>query len=401
MNETPRSNRTHIAIFGRTNAGKSSIINALTNQDLALVSEIGGTTTDPVFKSMEILPLGPVVLIDTAGLDDTSELGPLRIQKSMDVLAKTDIAVLVVDATSGLTSVESSLISRLQSRSIPFLILFNKSDLKDFTPFPCEFPHLWVSAKEKTNLTQVLDTLGKMKPKHEDVRSLVGDLVSPGDIVILVTPIDKAAPKGRLILPQQQVIRDLLESDCITMIVKEHELKMAIESLNRKPKMVITDSQVFLKASADTPVDVQLTSFSILFARYKGELEPYLTGIKAIDRLKDGDRILIEEGCTHHKSCDDIGTVKLPRWLRQYTGKQLTFEALSGHAFPTDLSPYALVLMCGSCMLNRTEVESRLERVIEQSIPIVNYGMAIAHVQGILRRSLQIFPAILQQLDQD
>lgn len=400
MNETPRANRPHIALFGRTNTGKSSVINALTNQDLALVSEVKGTTTDPVYKSMEILPLGPVVLIDTAGLDDSSELGSLRIKKSIEVLNKTDIVVLVADASLGLTSIEHDFIATVKARSLPLLILFNKSDLVDQLPF-CDEPHLAISAKTRSNIDKALAMLGKIKPNSEDKFKLLGDLVQPRDIVILVTPIDKSAPKGRLILPQQQVIRDLLESDCITLIVKENELKEAIESLHKKPKLVITDSQVFLKAAADTPKDVNLTSFSILFARYKGELEAYITGVRALDRLKDGDKILIAEGCTHHKSCDDIGTVKLPRWIRQYSGKHLEFVSTSGNTFPEDIQAYALVLMCGSCMLNRQEVESRLEKVQYDNIPILNYGMAIAHVQGILRRSLQMFPNLLNQLDEE
>ncbi|MGB7594331.1 MAG: [FeFe] hydrogenase H-cluster maturation GTPase HydF [Erysipelotrichaceae bacterium] len=400
MNETPRANRPHIALFGRTNTGKSSLINALTNQELALVSEINGTTTDPVYKSMEILPLGPVVLIDTAGLDDNSELGSLRIRKSMEVLNKTDIVILVADASAGLTSIEHDFINKIKSRRLPLLVLFNKADLIDQTPV-CNEPHLIVSAKTRLNIDEALSLLGKMKPTHEDKFKLVGDLVQPRDIVILVTPIDKAAPKGRLILPQQQVIRDLLESDCITLIVKENELKEAIESLSKKPKLVITDSQVFLKAAADTPKDVNLTSFSILFARYKGDLEVYIAGIRALERLKDGDKILIAEGCTHHKSCDDIGTVKLPRWIRQYSGKRLEFIATSGNTFPQNIRDYALVLMCGSCMLNRQEVEYRLDKVKQDHIPILNYGMAIAHVQGILRRSLQMFPSLLNQLDEE
>lgn len=400
MNETPRANRPHIALFGRTNTGKSSLINALTNQELALVSEVNGTTTDPVYKSMEILPLGPVVLIDTAGLDDTSELGALRIRKSMEVLNKTDFVILVADASMGLTQIEQDFIDKIKSRRLPLLVLFNKADLIDQTPV-CDEPHLLVSAKTRLNIDAALSLLGKMKPTHEDKFKLVGDLVQPRDIVILVTPIDKAAPKGRLILPQQQVIRDLLESDCITLIVKENELKEALDSLHKKPKLVITDSQVFLKAAADTPKDINLTSFSILFARYKGDLEAYIAGVRALDRLKDGDKILIAEGCTHHKSCDDIGTVKLPRWIRQYTGKHLEFISTSGNTFPQDIQDYALVLMCGSCMLNRQEVEYRLDKVKQDHIPILNYGMAIAHVQGILRRSLQMFPSLLNQLDEE
>lgn len=399
MNSTPRANRIHIALFGKTNVGKSSIINALTNQDLALVSDIKGTTTDPVFKSMEILPLGPVVLVDTAGLDDTSELGQLRIKKSLEVLNKTDIVVLVVDASEGITKIEEDFIEQLKSKNCPFIVLFNKADLLKDKSLQCEYPYLLVSVKDKLNIQEVLTQLGQMKPSAESKFKLVGDLVNAGDIVVLVTPIDKAAPKGRLILPQQQVIRDLLESDVLTMIVKEHELKEALESLNRKPKLVITDSQVFLKAAADTPKDILLTSFSILFARFKGDLEPYIKGAKALDQLKNGDKILVLEGCTHHKSCDDIGTVKLPRWIRQYCGKDIQFDFYSGQGFPEDVSPYSLILMCGSCMLTRTDVEHRLSQVAQANIPIINYGMAIAHVQGILYRALECFPSIQQMLD--
>jgi [FeFe] hydrogenase H-cluster maturation GTPase HydF len=400
MNETPMANRPHIALFGLTNAGKSSLINALTNQDLALVSEVKGTTTDPVLKTMEILPLGPVVLIDTAGLDDESELGQLRIQRSLEVLNKTNIVVLVADATVGLTTIEQAFLKQVNNKNLPLLVVFNKCDLIEQPTINCPYPYLLVSAKNRTNIDLLLTTLGKMKPENEEKFKLVGDLVSAGDIVILVTPIDKAAPKGRLILPQQQVIRDLLESDVITLIVKEHELKDALASLARKPKLVICDSQVFLKAAADTPKDILLTSFSILFAKFKGELEPYIKGAKALDTLQHGDKILVLEGCTHHKSCDDIGTVKLPRWIRQYSGKDLTFTAYSGHGFPTDLSDYALVLMCGSCMLTRQEVQHRLAMIDAADLPIVNYGMAIAHVQGILHRSLQCFPMIQQLLDE-
>lgn len=400
MNDTPRANRPHIALFGRTNAGKSSVINALTNQNLALVSDVKGTTTDPVFKSMEILPLGSVVLIDTAGLDDLSELGQLRIKRSLEILDKTDIVVLVVDVLTGMTEIEETFIEKVKVKKLPLLILFNKSDLTETRTIDCAYPHLLISAQSRSNIDAVLIELGKMRPENELKFKLIGDLVNAGDIVILVTPIDKAAPKGRLILPQQQVIRDLLESDVITLIVKEYELKEAIESLSRKPKMVITDSQVFLKVAADTPKEILLTSFSILFARYKGELEPNIKGVKALDRLQNGDKILVLEGCTHHKSCDDIGMVKLPRWIRQYSGKELSFESFSGHGFPEDIAGYALILMCGSCMLTRQEVEHRLERINQSGIPIVNYGMAIAHVQGILHRALQCFPSIQSLLDE-
>jgi len=400
MNDTPRANRPHIALFGRTNAGKSSVINALTNQNLALVSDVKGTTTDPVFKSMEILPLGPVVLIDTAGLDDSSELGQIRIKRSLEILDKTDIVVLVVDVLAGMTEIEETFIKKVQAKKLPLLVLFNKSDLSENGPIDCTYPHLLISAQSRSNIDAVLMELGKMRPENEFKFKLIGDLVNAGDIVILVTPIDKAAPKGRLILPQQQVIRDLLESDVITLIVKEHELKEAIDSLSRKPKMVITDSQVFLKVAADTPNEILLTSFSILFARHKGELEPNIKGVKAIDRLQNGDKILVLEGCTHHKSCDDIGMVKLPRWIRQYSGKELSFESFSGHGFPEDISGYALILMCGSCMLTRQEVEHRLELINQSGTPIINYGMAIAHVQGILHRALQCFPNIQSLLDE-
>lgn len=399
MNDTPRANRPHIALFGCTNSGKSSLINALTNQELSLVSEVKGTTTDPVFKSMEILPLGPVVLIDTAGLDDQSELGQFRIKRSLEILNKVDIVVLVSDAQIGLTSIEEDFLTKVKAKNLPFLILLNKCDLINAQTISCSYPHIIVSAKTRFNIDSVLNALGKLKPESHLKFKLVGDLVSAGDIVVLVTPIDKAAPQGRLILPQQQVIRDLLESDAITLIVKEHELKDALASLSRKPKMVITDSQVFLKVAADTPKDILLTSFSILFARFKGDLEPYINGAKALDNLKNGDKILVLEGCTHHKSCDDIGTVKLPRWIRQYCGKEINFTSFSGQSFPVNLSEYALILMCGSCMLTRQDVEYRLSLVKSSNTPIINYGMAIAHVQGILHRSLQCFPVIQNMLN--
>ncbi|XMB86090.1 [FeFe] hydrogenase H-cluster maturation GTPase HydF [Mycoplasmatota bacterium WC44] len=395
MNNTPRSNRLHIAIFGKRNAGKSSLINALTSQDIALVSDVLGTTTDPVFKSMELLPLGPVVLIDTAGLDDTGELGELRIKKSISVLNKTDIAIIVVDARTGISEFDYEIIKKVKAKKIPGLIVVNKIDLVDSVDIEStDFDTVNVSSLTKVGIKELKTKLGKISKDEEDKFRIVGDLVNPGDFVVLVTPIDKAAPKGRLILPQQQVIRDLLESDAIAIVTKEYELRETLENIGKKPRMVITDSQAFLKVSADTPLDIQLTSFSILFARHKGDLEEMVRGAKAIEDLKTGDKILIAEGCTHHRQSDDIGTVKIPRWLRQYTGKQIEFDHFSGHGFPENVTDYSIIVHCGACMLNKKEVLYRIEQAKEKGVPIVNYGVLISYVQGIFERALDPFPAI-------
>ncbi len=395
MNQTPRASRTHIAIFGRRNVGKSSVINALTNQTISLVSKIAGTTTDPVFKSMEILPLGPVVLIDTAGIDDTGELGELRIQRTYDVINKTDIGIIVFDVNQNDFNYEKDFIKEFTKRQKPYLMVANKIDIssgsKDFSNvFKGQI--LEVSAVTKEGIEDLKNEIGITLKIEEEKFMIVGDLLNPGDIVVLVTPIDKAAPKGRLILPQQQTIRDILESDAIAVVTKEYELRETLDKLGTKPKLVITDSQVFLKVSADTPKDIMLTSFSILFARNKGDLEELVKGAKAIEKLENGDKILVSEGCTHHRQSDDIGTVKIPRWLRQYTGKDFEFVYSSGYTFPKDMSDIKLVIHCGACMLNKSEMMYRISQVVEKEIPIVNYGVLIAYVQGIFERALDPFP---------
>ncbi len=396
MNKTPRSNRTHIAIFGKRNAGKSSVINALTNQQISLVSDFAGTTTDPVFKSMEILPLGPVVLIDTAGIDDVGELGELRVQRTYDVINKTDIGLIVFDVNQEEFTHELSLIKEFKKRQKPYLLVANKTDICqneiDYTKiFKKDIIHK-VSAINKEGINELKETIGSTLKIEEEKFRIVGDLINPGDLIVLVTPIDKAAPKGRLILPQQQTIRDILESDAIAIVTKEHELRETLDKLGTKPKMVITDSQAFLKVSADTPKDIQLTSFSILFARNKGDLNELVRGAKAIDNLKRGDKILVSEGCTHHRQSDDIGTVKIPRWLRQYTGKDFEFIYSSGYSFPKELDDVQLVIHCGACMLNKTEMLYRIKQVTDRNIPIVNYGVLISYVQGIFDRALDPFP---------
>lgn len=402
LNNTPSAERIHIGIFGKRNAGKSSIINALTGQSLAIVSDVKGTTTDPVLKAMELLPLGPVVMIDTPGLDDEGELGALRIQKAYQVLNKTDIAILVVDGTVGMTSEDSAILSRILDKHIPYVIVMNKADLipesKDAGLLPdmaatIDQKHIiWVSATDKTNIHELKELIATLTPVDDSRLRIVGDLIHPSDFVVLVVPIDKAAPKGRLILPQQQTIRDILEADATAIVVKEHELRETLDSLGKRPSLVITDSQVFAKVSADTPRDIPLTSFSILFARYKGNLKTVVNGAKALDTLEDHDTVLISEGCTHHRQCDDIGTVKLPRWIRSHTGKELNFEFSSGTEFPLELSKYKLIIHCGGCTLNEREMKYRLKCAADANVPITNYGTAIAYMQGILERSIEIFP---------
>ena len=404
MWNTPKGNRLHIALFGRRNTGKSSLINALTNQELAIVSNVPGTTTDPVYKSMEILPLGPVVLIDTAGLDDTGDLGRLRIEKSLEVMRKTDIAILVIDSTAMLTDLETNLIAHCQKANIPVIAVLNKSDLTSEphkqlaeqikqTGAAAVIP---VSALTKYNLGELKIALVRHAPEAWDSQTIAGDLLQPGDTAVLVVPIDLAAPKGRLILPQVQVIRDILDHDALAYVTKERELKECIQNLKNKPKIVITDSQAFLKADADTPPDVLLTSFSILFARYKGDLETLVRGAKAITTLKPGDKVLISEACTHHRVEDDIGTVKIPRWLRQYVGGELQFDWSAG-LFPGNIADYKLIVHCGSCMTTRRDMLSRIVQAQQAGVPIVNYGVTIAFVQGILPRALSPFP-LLQEL---
>ena len=409
MNETPRGNRLHIALFGRRNAGKSSLINALTNQSLAIVSPVAGTTTDPVYKSMEILPIGPVVVIDTAGLDDVGDLGALRVAKSLEVLRKSDLVLLVVDAGVGLGDPEKGLAEKCLAQKIPFILVFNKTDLQEVAPVTLETAKnelgavaaVALSAQERRGIGELKIAMVRHAPARWDTQTIVGDLLQPGDIAVLVVPIDLAAPAGRLILPQVQMIRDILDHDAMAYTVKERELKECIASLNRKPKIVITDSQVFLKADADTPPDVLLTSFSILFARYKGDLETMVRGARAIDRLKPGDKILISESCTHHRVEDDIGTVKIPRWLRQHVGGELVVDHSSGLTFPQNLSDYKLVLHCGACMTNRREMLARIVEVQQAGVPIVNYGVAIAALMGILKRALSPFPLLQEILDEE
>lgn len=408
LNETPMSNRIHIALFGKTNVGKSSIINALTNQDISLVSKVKGTTTDPVYKAMELLPLGAVVFIDTAGLDDETELGDLRKKKTLDVLNKTDVALIIIDSSQGLTAFDLEIATRIKEKKIPIIGVLNKIDLvnlqeDEILNFEKKlgFKLIRVSVKNNIGIKEIKDNLIKSCPNEEDKFKIVGDLISPGDFVILVTPIDKAAPKGRLILPQQQVIRDVLESDAISIVTKEYELRETLQNLNKKPSLVITDSQAFLKVAADTPKDIPLTSFSILLARYKGDLSELVRGAFAIKKLKDGDKVLIAEACTHHRQSDDIGKVKIPRWLRQMTGKDLQFEFSSGFSFPENLKDYALIVHCAGCMLNRRAMLHRISEAIDAEIPIVNYGVLIAYVQGILERTLAPFPAARLELEEE
>lgn len=400
INSTPQSVRLHIALFGRRNAGKSSIINALTKQKTALVSDVAGTTTDPVYKSMELLPIGPVVFIDTAGIDDIGTLGEMRVKKTYDVLNKTDIAILVADSTKGIGSVEKDICDKIKEKNIPCIGVINKIDLvkadnaasvnaKYKSELGMDFIN--IAAKDDIGINELKEQIVKRADLNTLESSIVGDLVHDGEIAVLVVPIDKAAPKGRLILPQQQVIRDLLENDAIAVVTKEQELKRTLESLSRKPALVITDSQAFLKADADTPKDIPMTSFSILFARYKGDLNQLVEGAKAIESLKIGDKILIAEACTHHRQSDDIATVKIPRWLRQVAGGDLDFSWVSGSDFPID-DDLKLIVHCGACMINRREMLYRLSQAADKNIPVVNYGVLIAYVLGILNRALEPFP---------
>lgn len=397
LNTTPSGDRIHIGIFGKRNAGKSSLINALTNQDIAIVSDVMGTTTDPVYKAMELLPLGPVMIIDTPGIDDIGKLGEQRIKKSYQVLNKTDVAVVVTDGNT-LSNEDKMLLERVRSKNIPYVIVYNKSDT-----FTSDFKtvsenEIAVSAKNGKNIDELRELIARVCKIEEDKARIVADLINPSDFVVLVVPIDKAAPKGRLILPQQQTIRDILDTNATAIVVKENELCGTLSKLNQRPSLVITDSQVFAQVSAQTPLDIKLTSFSILMARYKGILEQTVRGVTAIESLNDGDKILISEGCTHHRQCDDIGTVKLPRWLSKYTGKKLDFCFSSGTEFPEDLSDYKLIIHCGGCMLNKREVKYRLRCAEEQNIPMTNYGIAIAYINGILKRSVEVFPDISEML---
>lgn len=410
MNETPSADRVHIGFFGRRNAGKSSIVNKVTGQELAVVSDVKGTTTDPVSKAMELLPMGPVVIIDTPGIDDEGHLGELRVRKAKQVLNRVDVAVLVVDATVGKTSVDEELIHIFKEKEIPYLVVYNKADLlktKDGNRLSSDNnlnrnteQSIYASAATGQNIYELKEKIASLAVTDELKLRLVGDLLEPSDFAILVVPIDKAAPKGRLILPQQQTIRDVLEAGAAAIVIKEDELSNTLETLGKKPKLVITDSQVFARVSEETPEDIWLTSFSILFARFKGNLKTAAAGAAALDRLKDGDKILISEGCTHHRQCDDIGTVKLPRWIRNYTGKELEFEYSSGRDFPEDVTKYSLIVHCGGCMLNEREMRYRQKCALDQEIPITNYGIAIAYMQGILKRCVEMFPDVRKELEQ-
>ena len=393
MNNTPASERIHIGFFGRRNAGKSSIVNAVTGQELAVVSDVKGTTTDPVYKTMELLPLGPVMIIDTPGFDDEGMLGELRVKKTKQVLNKTDIAVLVVDAAEGLKECDRELIRLFEEKRIGYLIVYNKSDLLDEIPGAGE-KEIYASALKKEHIFEVKERIGALKEQTEE-KCIIADKLDRGDFVVLVVPIDSAAPKGRLILPQQQTIRDILDAGAMAIVTKESELTTTLEGLGKKPAMVITDSQVFKAVAPMVPKDIPLTSFSILMARYKGLLDAAAPGAAAVEHLKDGDTILIAEGCTHHRQCDDIGTVKIPNWLRKYTGKDIKIETCSGTEFPEDLTKYAMVIHCGGCMLNEREVRYRTKCAVDQGVPITNYGTLIAYMNGILKRSLEIFPEIM------
>ena len=388
LNDTPMANRIHIGIFGRRNAGKSSIINAMTGQSLAIVSDVAGTTTDPVLKAMELLPLGPVVIIDTPGLDDEGELGLMRVQKAYQILNKTDIALVVIDSSIGMTKEDEMIIERIKAKKIPYVIVKNKMDLCEEAEDATENT-ISVSAATGRNIHALKERIGKLAPKEDDSRKIVRDILQPNDFVVLVVPIDSAAPKGRLILPQQQTIRDILEAGVVSIVTRDHELADTLQALGKKPRLVITDSQIFGKVSKIVPEDVELTSFSILMARYKGDLEANVKGARALEQLKDGDKVLISEGCTHHRQCEDIGTVKMPRWIQEHTGKQLEFCFTSGTEFPIDLSPYALIVHCGGCTLNEREMKYRLKCAEDQNIPMTNYGICIAYINGILERSIR------------
>ncbi len=400
LNDTPSGERIHIGFFGRRNAGKSSVVNAITGQQIAIVSNTPGTTTDPVYKSMELLPLGPVEIIDTPGIDDEGELGEMRVLRTRQVLGKTDIAVLVVDGEQGMRNADYELVKLFKEKNLNYLIVMNKADLLNPAMRAVNQDNvIYVSAKNNDNINELKERIAHLTKTDDMKLKLVGDLIEPGDICILVTPVDAAAPKGRLILPQQQAIRDILEAGGINVVVQEDRLKDALQSLGKKPKIVITDSQAFAKVNELTPEDVSLTSFSILMSRYKGTLKASVDGVRKIDELKDGDIVLMSEGCTHHRQCGDIGTVKIPNWLREHTKKDIIIETSSGTGFPTDLTKYALVIHCGGCMLNEREMRSRIASAESQNVPITNYGMAIAKMKGILKRSLSPLPEFKDYTD--
>ena len=397
LNEVVSAERLHIGFFGMRNAGKSSLVNAVTGQQLAVVSDVKGTTTDPVRKAMELLPLGPVVIIDTPGLDDEGELGLLRVKKAKEVLTKTDIAVLVVDGTVSLSPLDENLVKTFKERKVPYVVVYNKADLLT-ERLPLDINSRYASAVSGEGIHELKETLGAFAKQKKNPKVLVSDLLEPGDLVVLVVPIDESAPKGRLILPQQLTIRDILDHNAVAITCQDTELKTALSALAKKPKLIITDSQVFGKVSKDVPPDIPLTSFSILMARYKGDLHTLVRGAAALSKLKDGDKVLISEGCTHHRQCNDIGTVKIPHWIEGFSKAKLEFRFTSGGEFPEDLSEFAAVVHCGGCMLNETEMKHRIEKASAAGIPIVNYGIAIAQINGILRRSIQPFPGISELL---
>lgn len=393
LNSTPSANRLHIGFFGVRNAGKSSVVNAVTGQDLAVVSDVLGTTTDPVLKAMELLPLGPVVIVDTPGFDDTGTLGTERVRRTRQVLNRVDIAVLVVDATTGMTATDTELVELFASREVPYVIAYNKSDLLPEVPEPTA-QALWVSALTGDGINQLKERIGSLAPEEDPNHRLLAGIVNPGDVVVLVCPIDESAPKGRLILPQQQTIRDALDRGAIPVVCREFELAQTLDALKEPPALVITDSQAFGVVAKIVPDSIPLTSFSILMARYKGFLATAAAGVAAVERLRDGDIVLMAEGCTHHRQCNDIGTVKIPNWLREHTGADLTIETCSGREYPEDLSRYALIVHCGGCMNPERDVRYRMRCALDQDIPFTNYGIAIAQMTGILERSVRIFPQV-------
>lgn len=396
LNDTVSAERIHIGFFGMRNAGKSSLVNAVTGQELAVVSDVKGTTTDPVKKAMELLPLGPVVIIDTPGIDDEGELGELRIKKAKQTLAQTDIAILVVDSQVGLSDKDNELIGEFTKRNTPYIIAYNKSDLSTVST---DGNSISVSAKENININELKERIASLSKSAKSEKHIVSDLINKGDTVVLVIPIDESAPKGRLILPQQQTIRDILDSGCTAICCRDTELVQTLGSLSKKPSLVITDSQAFGRVSKHVPDDIPLTSFSILFARYKGDLARVVSGASMLSKIKDGDKILIAEGCTHHRQCNDIGTVRMPRWIEEFSCAKPEFSFTSGTEFPDNPDGYSLIVHCGGCMLNEKEMQSRIQRAVDNGVPIVNYGIAIAHMNGILRRSVAMFPEILKILD--
>ena len=417
LNSTPAGERIHIGLFGRRNAGKSSLINALTGQKLAVVADVPGTTTDPVLKAMELLPLGPVLMMDTAGIDDTGELGSLRVQKSLQMLNKTDIAIVVIDSSAGIAEEDKKLLQRIRDKELSCVVVFTKADLakkgsasneipsKDpctqkvsTDAIPASLPQITVSAETGENIRELKELLAHLVPQKKAPYPICSDLIRPGDTILLVTPIDSAAPKGRLILPQQQTIRDIIDTGASAIVTQENNVTHALANLKTPPAMVITDSQAFGKVNQSVPKEINLTSFSILMARHKGNLEQAVLGVAALKTLKDGDHILISEGCTHHRQCGDIGTEKLPKWIREFTGKDYKMSWTSGTEFPADLSPYRLIIHCGGCMLNEREMQYRYRCAADQHIPMTNYGLCIAYTHGILKRSLSVFPRLAEKL---